>query len=385
MYIPGAGWIGLDPTSGLFAGEGHIPLSATPHPSSAAPITGATEPCETTLDFSNTVTRVHEDPRVTLPYTDAAWDADLRPRRAASTSGCAAGDVRLTVGGEPTFVSVDNQVDAEWTTDADGPHKRRAGLGSGRPAEEGVGAAGSGAAQPGQVVSGRTVAALADRAALAHRRSAAVDRRRAAGRPVGEQSPQAGRGDADAAQQVLAAIADGLGLPPTQVRPAYEDALSRLAAAVRLPAGDPVDADDDLAADAAEARAALLARLDESGRPRRRPTCCRCTAATTTPAGPVPTGGCAAAASCCSTAIRRPGCGCRWTRSAGSRRGPSFERRPAGRARRALPVEPDTERRATVDGRPTTHRRPPRWSPRSATGCCTSSCRPPRSSSTSST
>ncbi|MGB8505118.1 transglutaminase N-terminal domain-containing protein, partial [Mycobacterium sp.] len=69
VYIPGAGWIGMDPTSGLFAGEGHIPLAATPHPSSAAPIDGATEMCDTVLDFSNTVTRIHEDPRVTLPYT----------------------------------------------------------------------------------------------------------------------------------------------------------------------------------------------------------------------------------------------------------------------------------------------------------------------------
>ena len=123
VYIPGAGWIGLDPTSGLFAGEGHIPLSATPHPESAAPITGATEPCETTLDFSNVVTRVHEDPRVTLPYTEAAWGA-ICALGARVDERLAAGDVRLTVGGEPTFVSIDNQVDPEWTTDADGPHKR---------------------------------------------------------------------------------------------------------------------------------------------------------------------------------------------------------------------------------------------------------------------
>ena len=124
VYIPGAGWIGLDPTSGLFAGEGHIPLSATPHPASAAPITGATEPCETTLEFSNVVTRVHEDPRVTLPYTDATWVAiDALGRRVDER--LAAADVRLTVGGEPTFVSIDNQVDPEWLTDADGPHKRQ--------------------------------------------------------------------------------------------------------------------------------------------------------------------------------------------------------------------------------------------------------------------
>src|ERR1700753_4347164 len=71
--IPGAGWIGLDPTPGLFAGEGHIPLSCTPSPSSAAPISGMTAECESTLEFSNTVTRIHEDPRVTLPYTDEAW------------------------------------------------------------------------------------------------------------------------------------------------------------------------------------------------------------------------------------------------------------------------------------------------------------------------
>ncbi|MEE9244416.1 MAG: transglutaminase family protein, partial [Mycobacterium sp.] len=123
VYIPGAGWIGLDPTSGLFAGEGHIPLSATPHPESAAPITGATEPCETFLEFTNVVTRVHEDPRVTLPYTEGTW-AEINALGARVDERLAAADVRLTLGGEPTFVSIDNQVDPEWTTDADGAHKR---------------------------------------------------------------------------------------------------------------------------------------------------------------------------------------------------------------------------------------------------------------------
>src|ERR1700743_572534 len=124
VYIPGAGWIGLDPTSGLFAGEGHIPLAATPHPASAAPISGGTAPCDSVLEFSNTVTRVDEDPRVTLPYTDRAWQTICEVGRAVDER-LAAGDVRLTIGGEPTFVSLDNQVDKEWTTDADGPHKRR--------------------------------------------------------------------------------------------------------------------------------------------------------------------------------------------------------------------------------------------------------------------
>ncbi len=119
-YIPGAGWIGLDPTSGLLAGEGHIPLAATPHPASAAPISGGTDVCDTVLEFSNTVTRVHEDPRVTLPYTDESWKTICEVGQRVDER-LAAADVRLTVGGEPTFVSVDNQVAEEWRTAADGP------------------------------------------------------------------------------------------------------------------------------------------------------------------------------------------------------------------------------------------------------------------------
>src|SRR5699024_9928436 len=49
VYIPGAGWIGLDPTSGLLAGEGHIPLACTPAPLSAAPVTGTTSGSKVTF------------------------------------------------------------------------------------------------------------------------------------------------------------------------------------------------------------------------------------------------------------------------------------------------------------------------------------------------
>jgi uncharacterized protein (DUF2126 family)/transglutaminase-like putative cysteine protease len=123
VYLPGAGWIGLDPTSGLLAGEGHIPLACSPDPGSAAPVSGAIDECETTFEHSMSVTRIWEAPRVTLPYTEAQWsaidalghqvDADLRKN-----------DVRLTQGGEPTFVSVDDREGDEWNTAAMGPTKR---------------------------------------------------------------------------------------------------------------------------------------------------------------------------------------------------------------------------------------------------------------------
>src|SRR5262247_2759227 len=124
VYLPGAGWIGLDPTSGLFAGEGHLPLSCTPEPGSAAPVTGAVDKCEVKFSHEMAVTRIWEAPRVTKPYTDEEWraidqlghdvDADLAAR-----------DVRLTMGGEPTFVSIDDPDGEEWNTLALGPDKRR--------------------------------------------------------------------------------------------------------------------------------------------------------------------------------------------------------------------------------------------------------------------
>ena len=112
-YIPGAGWIGLDPTSGLLTGEGHIPLACAALPTSAAPVTGFTDPCETKLDFSMSVSRLYEDPRVTRPYSEAQW-AGIAAMGARIDRELADGDVRLTMGGEPTFVSIDDMEGAEW-------------------------------------------------------------------------------------------------------------------------------------------------------------------------------------------------------------------------------------------------------------------------------
>lgn len=123
-YIPGAGWIGLDPTSGLFAGEGHIPLCCTPHYKSAAPVTGATEVCNVTFEYVNQVFRILEDPRVTKPYTEQQWEQILAVGHAVEAD-LQAGDVRMTMGGEPTFVSIDDSESAEWNSAADGPLKRK--------------------------------------------------------------------------------------------------------------------------------------------------------------------------------------------------------------------------------------------------------------------
>lgn len=123
VYLPGAGWIGLDPTSGLLAGEGHIPLACSPEPGSAAPITGSLGEAEVTFSHEMSVTRIWEAPRVTLPYSDEAW-ADIEALGARIDEALKAGDVRLTQGGEPTFVSIDDRDGAEWNTEAMGPKKR---------------------------------------------------------------------------------------------------------------------------------------------------------------------------------------------------------------------------------------------------------------------
>jgi uncharacterized protein (DUF2126 family)/transglutaminase-like putative cysteine protease len=126
VYLPGAGWIGLDATSGLLAGEGHIPLACTPHPQSAAPLTGYTDECECTFSHAMHIARVRETPRVTRPYSEREWRAITQLGHSLDAR-LIDDDVRLTMGGEPTFVSADDRDGAEWNTTALGPGKRRVG------------------------------------------------------------------------------------------------------------------------------------------------------------------------------------------------------------------------------------------------------------------
>ena len=124
VFLPGAGWVGLDPTSGLLAGEGHIPLACTPDASSAAPVSGLLGPCNTVFHHEMSVRRVHESPRVTKPYREEQWNEVLALGDRVDAD-LTAGDVRLTMGGEPTFVSLDHPNAPEWTTSAFGADKRK--------------------------------------------------------------------------------------------------------------------------------------------------------------------------------------------------------------------------------------------------------------------
>jgi uncharacterized protein (DUF2126 family)/transglutaminase-like putative cysteine protease len=132
VYLPGAGWIGFDSTSGLMCGEGHIPLACTADPGSAAPVTGSyswdaaddDDKIKETFTHSMTITRIEDRPRPTKPFSDEQWEQLIACGDQVERS-LVAGDVRLTLGGEPTFVAMDDPEGDEWNTAAVGPTKRK--------------------------------------------------------------------------------------------------------------------------------------------------------------------------------------------------------------------------------------------------------------------
>jgi uncharacterized protein (DUF2126 family) len=255
VYLPGAGWIGLDPTSGLLAGEGHIPLACAAEPVGAAPITGAVDEAEVEFQHHMKVERIWEAPRVTRPYTDEQWtridqlgheiDATLRAQ-----------DVRLTMGGEPTFVSIDDPDGAEWNTAALGPDKRRLAVDlynrlKDKYAPSGLSHFGQGKWYPGEQLPRWSLNCFwrRDGEPIWHDPALLDDERH----DRGVTAEQAGT--------FLRSVANKLGLPPERAFAAFEDAFYHLWRERRLPGNvDPFDSKLD---DPQER--ARLARMFERG------------------------------------------------------------------------------------------------------------------------
>jgi uncharacterized protein (DUF2126 family) len=266
-YIPGAGWVGLDPTSGLLTGEGHIPLACTSLPAAAMPITGTAGLAETSFEHANVVRRIHEDARVTLPYTAEQWERIDALGRAVDAE-LSAGDARLTMGGEPTFVSSKDIEAPEWNTAAVGGRKETLArtLAERLAGDFAPGALlhhGQGKWYPGEPLPRWQIGV--------HWRTD--------GHPLwrdpellADPTATGSATDADS-ESVARAIAAALGLPEAARYPAYEDPVGRLWSEARLPGGDPPSSDGPGPADpalaVADARAGIVAGLDaDRGRPR---------------------------------------------------------------------------------------------------------------------
>ena len=255
VYLPGAGWVGLDPTSGLLAGEGHIPLACTPQPSGAAPIEGLVDDARVEFRHDMAVTRIHESPRVTLPYSDEQWQAILALGDEVDAR-LQADDVRLTMGGEPTFVGIDDRDGPEWNTAALGPTKRVFALDllhrlKARYGPNGLLHLGQGKWYPGEQLPRWALSLFWRPDGQPLWRNPALQ--------ADERQPQQAR--PEDAERFIRALAERLGVGTATIAPAYEDAWHYIAAERRLPIN--VDPFDSRLAD--EAERARLRRVFTQG------------------------------------------------------------------------------------------------------------------------
>jgi transglutaminase-like putative cysteine protease len=341
VYLPGAGWVGLDPTSGLFAGEGHIPLACAASPTSASPISGTVDPCEVTFGFEMSVTRVHEPARVTKPYTPAQWQAiDALGDRV--DEALRAGDVRLTMGGEPTLVAIDDMDGAEWTIDAVGPTKRAYADTlirrlRDRFAPDGLLHYGQGKWYPGESLPRWTFALYW----------------RGDGLPLWHDAARIAREDADAepdiedAEALARGIARRINIEHDYVIPAFEDPEILRKKEEALP--DNVTLDDSKIEDPKNARGSNGLSNAASTRPPH--SCSRCNAGTRSTRVPgVPRSGRRARAAFTSSwATRPPGCACRSDRyrTSNPKTGPSSPHRIRSASLRPCPM-PDEMHQAFI-------------------------------------
>jgi len=257
VYLPGAGWIGLDATSGLLAGEGHIPLACTPAPGSAAPIEGLVDEAEVDFGHEMKVTRVYESPRVTRPYTDDQWAAVLALGDAVDAR-LAAGDVRLTMGGEPTFVASSDRDAPEWNTDALGPTKRGYATELVHRLREEYGQGGflhfgQGKWYPGEQLPRWALSIFwrADGQPAWHDPALFADERQPANYTSAD------------AERFTQRLAQKLGLAPSFIQPAYEDVYYYLWRERRLPVNvDPFDSKLDDELERARLRRVFTQKLD---------------------------------------------------------------------------------------------------------------------------
>ncbi|MGI9212205.1 MAG: transglutaminase family protein, partial [Methylococcaceae bacterium] len=120
VFIPGAGWVGLDPSAGVHTHEGYIPLASTPEPTRALPLTGL----DTRYPLHHTVKvkRLLAMPTPN-PYTEAQW-ADLNASGRRVNELLTEQGIRLANSQTLSFVSLAHAYAPEWSTVALGGNKR---------------------------------------------------------------------------------------------------------------------------------------------------------------------------------------------------------------------------------------------------------------------